>query len=386
MSVDFRVVVAGHDTARIDALKAWLESTVARDVRRHGETFDIATELPTESALRTVVVVFCGARALSEELLGFLKASRAGAVAIFPVVANLADFTVQVPYFLQGINGFELPEVLGSPAAGVADLGSLVIESLGLMRARRKIFISYVRAESRGVALQLAEALPRRWYQVFLDTQSIAPGAEFQARLLEELTDSDMLILLGTADVPNRPWVQVEIEAAVEAALGGLEVVWPHARALPEAAFLEQLALTENTFDVASGMPDSTLTQPALNVLLNRIADVRFKALAFRENALVEHVQFHARAQRWHATLRRGRYVLLSKPGYQAIHLTTEVGVPDSRRFEAAVRIAEQESAAPRILLDPTRLQVSTRHHLNFLERRLDCPLVDFRTADGLMA
>ena len=68
----------------------------------------------------------------------------------------------------------------------------------GLIRAERRIFISYARRDSRKVALQLFDELSRRGYSVFLDTASIEKGEIFQEELWHNMADSDLVIMLNT--------------------------------------------------------------------------------------------------------------------------------------------------------------------------------------------
>lgn len=63
---------------------------------------------------------------------------------VLPVVPMLRDFSKQVPTDLWPINGIEM-----SNPNDLERVAALVMESLHLLRRRRKIFISYKRVESQ---------------------------------------------------------------------------------------------------------------------------------------------------------------------------------------------------------------------------------------------
>ena len=76
---------------------------------------------------------------------------------IFPVVADLKRFRDLAPEALHEYNGFELPA-----DEEVVDLATLVLESLGLLRQKRKVFISYARHETRAVDATTGKCSQRR--------------------------------------------------------------------------------------------------------------------------------------------------------------------------------------------------------------------------------
>src|SRR5258708_7605845 len=77
---------------------------------------------------------------------------------VIPVVLSLDDFPSKVPPSLAPTNGMKL-DPLDSLLEKVA---ALVMELLGLLRKRRRLFISYKRTEAAGVAQQLYHALDER--------------------------------------------------------------------------------------------------------------------------------------------------------------------------------------------------------------------------------
>src|SRR5262249_39955669 len=154
----------------------------------------------------------------------------------------------------------------------------LLLETLGLQRSKRKIFISYARQDSAEIAQQLHDAFIARWYRVFLDTVAIRPGATFQEELLQELSDSDVMVLLNSPSVPNRPYVQEEIRFADQANVGGLEVVWPRVRRRRDTGFFMPLDLgaAESEWTTAGATPGTLrLSTKGITQIVRNVANLR---------------------------------------------------------------------------------------------------------------
>ena len=123
---------------------------------------------------------------------------------VIPVVSALADFASKVPANLAATNGMKL-----DPAdSGFEKVAALVLELLGLLRKRRRLFISYRRTESSGVAQQLYHSLDERSFDVFLDTLSVRAADEFQEQLWHRMADSDVVVLLYTQSIHSSGWVE----------------------------------------------------------------------------------------------------------------------------------------------------------------------------------
>jgi hypothetical protein len=110
------------------------------------------------------------------------------------MVPKLAQFNDFVFDELRGINGMELK----ADDPQLERLAGVLLEGLGLVRKSRRLFISYKRSETQGVAIQLYEALDHGGFGVFLDTLSIRPGEPFQEVLWHRLADTDVIVLLDS--------------------------------------------------------------------------------------------------------------------------------------------------------------------------------------------
>src|SRR5262249_49465821 len=142
---------------------------------------------------------------------------------VIPVVGSLDNFPSKVPPALCPSNGMKLDP----KDPGLGNVAGLVLELLGLLRKKRRLFISYKRTESSAVAQQLYHALDERSFDVFLDTLSVRPADLFQEQLWHRMTDSDVVALLYTASIHSSGWVQKEIDRALGMKITVLQLIWP---------------------------------------------------------------------------------------------------------------------------------------------------------------
>ena len=102
-----------------------------------------------------------------------------------------------------------------------------VLANLWLRRRQRKIFISYKRDDSEGIAQQITQHFRERRFDVFLDTSAIDYGADFQRELMSWLNDTDLVLLLLSPRIGKSTWVLKEVEFAQRSQIGLVGVQWP---------------------------------------------------------------------------------------------------------------------------------------------------------------
>ena len=365
-------------TGRGGVLENALRDRVEQELALAGETLVIPGSPGTadfDGCAASVAVVFYGASpppAVPEVLADFIDRGKQ----VFPVVEDLGTFGDVVPKALAGFNGFEM-----HPQDGCDELATLVLESLGLLRATRRIFISYARHESRAVAVQLHDALVRRWYDVFLDTHSIRPGELFQDSLKASLADCDMMVLLRTPEITTRQFVREEIAFADQAGLGVLQVIWPGEEPLSNAAFFDRYELQDPDFlHSHEPLPERTLQPAAVSSLLHAVSAGRVDAQRYRERQLVQALCERAKENKVDTIVHPGRFVRL-EDSRTSDHVEFAIGVPDSRRLEETVRrgaanAAASRQTAARLLYDPLGLTRILSDHLAFTAQKFDVDLL----------
>jgi hypothetical protein len=362
------VIIAGSDDPWHAQLEAELQSRTS--VLTPPDSIVITDRLETIEAMpaevTAVAVMFADGKPTEDQIILAAECLARG-MSVFPVVEDLSKFTELVPFSWHPYNGFELRFDSDLP-----ELAGLVLEALGLQRGRRKIFISYARADAVAMAHQLRDAFTGRWYSVFLDTISIRPGRNFQAELLQELIDSDVFLLLNSPSVLRRPYVQKEIAFTLQAGLGGVQLVWPGQAPRPDAIF--------TSLDLSIGnrlASDGTLTNAGLKELLHAVASERTAVQRQREQEVARAVETYAQRCNYTVVSHLGRYLELVGPGGQ-VRLDVALGLPTS--IELALAWTSAGSQVPKyVVYDPLGITNHMADHLDFLGKRFPLELLDWR-------
>jgi hypothetical protein len=202
--------------------------------------------------------------------LGSVERSR-----VLPVVPD-NPAAASLPAALRMNNA--MPRVMFGEAWAVAVADELA-SRMWMRRRARRMFISYKRSDSLGVAHQLYAALIEQRWKVFLDDHSIDWGEHFQDELHWELDDVDLVILLVSPNVHHSKWVMEEIASANKRDVGLVCVVWPNP--WPEAS-----KVLENVFPVqrvqldARDFDDLGQTGPLTCSALERVVAAAYSSRA----------------------------------------------------------------------------------------------------------
>lgn len=100
----------------------------------------------------------------------------------------------------------------------IKDLAYRIMELFGIAKEHRNIFISYFQHDSAAMAEQLFDELNRRGYHVFLDRYSMKGGILFQERVRDELSNTDMVLLIDSDGISQSHWcfqelLQIELQS-----------------------------------------------------------------------------------------------------------------------------------------------------------------------------
>jgi hypothetical protein len=388
MSADFTVMrIGARNDERSVALAQELDRRTQRALHGSRERLDVVDQHAVDALDRSVprvAVVFCRedmstaeGGAINPEIAAIKKCIKRG-FPIIPVVQDLTRFGKEAPKEVGEFNGFQLADTQDIP-----ELAGLVLELLGLQRAKRKIFISYARVDGGAMAQQLYEAFTARWYEVFLDTVSIRPGAVFQQNLKQELADSDVVVLLNSPTAMGRPYVKEEIAFANCANVGGVQVVWPGRLPAIEGRLFMPHPLSDEqiAFEEKNG---KSLKPEAILAILRRVADLRTALQQQREEELLRPIEAYAQSKQFDAVPYLGRHVeLREQQGSKCVRLDLALGVPTSRDLERALRNARPRPSegGGRLVYDPVGITKPQLRHLRYLSKRLKLDSFDPQTA-----
>jgi hypothetical protein len=227
--------------------------------------------------------------------------------------------------------------------------------------------------------------LHHRGYRVFLDTASVEKGVEFQTHLWERLSDTDLVLFLGSPQALSSDWVRQEIANAGALGLGIVQVIWPgdtfrtreelekiiKEKKLGED-FTEPFVLHSEDFEACQPCGSVTLNKKKEEELLNCIEKTRIRSLgARRQNLIGEVVAMSKRLNLTSTVHPWGAVELSHKDGFHGCGLILS-GVPDSIAFHDAERnladrLKEVGAANSRLIYNQVGLTPECQAHLGWL-------------------
>ena len=157
---------------------------------------------------------------------------------VLPIVPDLSNFTSFAPDILQTINGIALdgPE-------SIVHIKNYVLIFFGFIEGNRKVFISYKRTDCQELAHQLYDAFSHANFIPFLDAYTIEPGVDFQSNLLQELSDSEIMVFINTTDYGKSKWCIEELEKASQMSVGIVEVRFESSEEYNEAILAPKIEM-----------------------------------------------------------------------------------------------------------------------------------------------
>ncbi len=387
---------ARYQIALLDPADGPLRGTLRATIRTHvkelgldpGEHLRFLDEGNYEAEIQPrepLVGAYFGNTGRSEDSSRVLKNLLDRFAYVLPIVDSTDGYSRKVPDCLHRLNGVSLDP--GDPK--LERVAGRLLEELRLLRPRRVAFVSYRRAESRGVGTQIFHALEERHYHVFLDTFSVEYGRPFQEALWNRMLDTDVLVFLHTRGALLSRWVEEEFARAAQLGIGVLNIIWPGHTPAPEAAIGDQLYL--ETVDFAPGLaPEDGNAVVNLDVL-RRIAiaveALRARTIADRRRRVIETF-----CRRVDAFIRRtgtsNLRVIVLPTGYleilrgrrKAVLIHPVIGHPDTtyaRDIADACSVLQQKGY---LLFDRNGIDDTTAAHLRWLNTYL--PVKAFSTTE----
>jgi hypothetical protein len=287
---------------------------------------------------------------------------------VVPVVEDLGNFNDFVPDELRGINGMQFRD--DDPS--MERVTAVLLEGLNLIRKSRRLFISYRRAETQGVAIQLYEALDGNGFDVFLDTLSIRPGEQFQEVLWHRLADTDVIVLLDSQGFLSSRWTTEELATANSTNIQILQLIWPGNRLEATAAFSRAVSFQDSDFQTTPLRSDTRLKDDVVQKMVVEAESLRARALAARYTSLVE--EFCVEAQQFGLTphVQPERFITVELKSGQFVAAVPTVGIPDAFRYQ---EIEDEINKHPKkhtdvvLLYDERGIREKWLEHLTWLDR-----------------
>lgn len=292
------------------------------------------------------------------------------------------DGNIILPVYLHNFNE-EIPSVLASQNGLKFDnntlkICNLILEGFELLRKSRRIFISYKRAESSNIAIQLYEVLERNNFDVFLDTHSIDKGEEFQEELWHRMTDCDVILMLNTKNFLESEWCNQELERAHIKRIGIVHLIWPDCdfQDFAYLSFSKKLSNSDFYKPIFSDLTKGRLKNAVLQEVVNLIEGVRARNLASRQDSLITDFTQAAHNQKVEVNLQFSRYITQElSNGKRLVYIPT-IGVPqsinchNSQKLISNIETSQIESI--RLIYDEMSIRDYWLEHLDWLNNYLD--------------
>ena len=304
----------------------------------------------------------------ADELL--LDDLRLDSVVVIPVVHSLVNFNQQVPPALESVNGLELDDL----DVSLERVCAIVLQQFRLLRKQRRLFISYRRSDSTPVASQLYAALDARGFDVFLDTNGVPPGQDFQDVLWHRLADSDVVVLLDTEGFSESRWTQEELAKANTTNIQILHLLWPERPERADSAFSLFRRMATEEFVGENADASGLLMEESVRRITIEVEGLRARAIAARHRFLVDSFCDAARAIGLQPSVQTDRKILVEGGRHRVVAVPL-VGIPTAEELhDEVVGFPESELTDEDrfwAIFDERGLLPRTLDHLTWLSPRL---------------
>lgn len=234
----------------------------------------------------TVALYFTGDKEKDTSIISELKSK---SVVIIPIVDSFDNAAHLLPEILKEINAAPVKDT--KDTNGINEVCNHVLTNLGLLTRDRNVFISYKRIDTKQLANQLYNEFMHSGYNVFLDTESLSMGVNFQKSLRHRLADSFVLVLLNSEHFfdANSKWTLEEYNTAQQLQIGICSIMMPNVSINRKLNFSDFVRLEESDF-VGVSLKDLKLEELVLHIksIYARLYESRKQSLT---NAFTAHLQ-----------------------------------------------------------------------------------------------
>ncbi|MBK7129069.1 MAG: toll/interleukin-1 receptor domain-containing protein [Crocinitomicaceae bacterium] len=373
MKTQYQLVIIGH----LNSLKSDIIDTIKTRVSDLGISSDSMVILDESNFNNTyignspTVGLYFGGDDSNFPNLDILETLISGSNLILPIVRDIDIFKKLTPEKLHPINGFELKD-----ATNIEALVSRILEGLSLLRLSRRLFISYKRTESTGVAIQLFEKLEQAGFDVFLDTHSIRQGEVFQDELWHRLVDTDVVVLLNTKGFLESDWTKEELAKASAMSIGILQVIWPHHNPERSSELCIPLQLSESDFE-NKNYADSKghLIESTIADIISKTESLRARSLGARQDNIISEFMNSAKNEGVSAHLQPERFINVVHSDGSEVVIIPSIGVPHAYTYNQSEELIESiKFHKPKniyLLYDHINIREKWLKHLKWLDGHL---------------
>lgn len=310
-------------------------------------------------------VIYAGHKEnVTDHQLEILEKQKLDGNIILPVFDK--DFNNEIPDILSNQNGVTYNENL-------LKIKNIVLEGFELLRKNRKLFISYKRAESSNIAIQLYELLERNNFDVFIDTHSIDKGEEFQEELWHRMTDCDLILMLNTKEFLNSEWCKQELDKAHLKRIGIVHLLWPDCdfEDFAHLAFSKKLQYENFENSSVADITKGKLKDRTLSEIIDLVESSRARNLASRQDWLITDFTQTANDNDVDVNLQYSRYITQKLDNGKLKVFIPTVGIPQSINCHNSQNLIEKiekrEIESITLLYDELSIRNYWLEHLDWL-------------------
>ncbi len=304
-------------------------------------------------------------------------------IVIVPVVASLTRVRDEIPPELWAVNALEL----GFDEVNVDRLASLVLEAFRLLRAERRIFISYRRDDSQPFANRLYDSLDAHGFDVFIDVRSVPPAVDFQFELWHRMSDADVVVLIDTPGFHTGRWTTDELARANLMNIQILHLLWPGQAEDPASAFSYFVHLETTDFD-GPVLRGETVRSDILSRTCAEVERLRARAIAARQRYLIDNFCDAARDAGFTPAVQAEQWIALPHGDGRALAVVPTVGVPTSDRLDTIFKSISGRAQNHRdvwVIYDSRGMLSTWLAHLDWLDEHLPVRAVRMTNAPNLL-
>ncbi|MGB8910163.1 MAG: toll/interleukin-1 receptor domain-containing protein [Candidatus Cybelea sp.] len=252
-----------------------------------------------------------------------------------------------------------------------------LLQCVGLVNERSKIFISYRQIDYPGLAIQLFDALARLNFDVFLDSFRIDPGIDFQERLTAELGNKVAVLVIESPHIRDSPWTTFEAVTAKRYGLSLIGLLTPDGTPTEEIDDNDRVKLMSADFKNGELGSGAVLADAGLRKVVDEVNKRYARALLWRRELLANSV-YLALQDAGLRPLRQGSAIVVYDSSGEHLYVVSYPSrPPESVDFDRASRSATLSGARAVLVGLCSLMQGTTRLHTNWLAQVSQVAVVD---------
>lgn len=381
----YQLLVLGRPDARSRLVIAQLQARLGELGLAHG-TIEVLAEADAgrRNAALPAVALFTGYENANDSAHPALDPLLGDSITIITMVSDLGSVSRELPERLRHINALPV-----TPNQNIDRVASLILESFRLLRRERRLFISYRREDSQGVANQLYDALDAHGFDVFIDARTVPPAVDFQDELWHRLADTDVVVLLDTKGFRGSRWTTEELARANATNIQILHLLWPSQAEDVASAFSFFHPLVDSDFVGTDPIcKESRLEESAVRDICDHAERLRARAIAARHAYLVDSFCDNARDRGFTPSVQPERWISIDLAPGRALAVVPTIGVPNSVQINQtfdAISKAGSGTGGIWVLYDSRGLLASWLSHLDWLDGYLPARSMRLASVDGAL-